>query len=268
MLPEVSVENLTLSKIVCGTNQFVGITHRWNPIDMLMHLRRFKDPGVVAKFMIYLFQELGINCTISSPRDKVYEAIKITEKEIGERFHWICSPSRRKTAKDLPPDVYKQIDWCVERDVSVCLMQRGYVDKAIDTENLVIGGDIPEHPPYEEISAYIRDKGMIPGMSSHLHETIKAIEKNNYDVPLLVMPYNKIGYLANTDINNLIKFVHGFKGQFLAIKPMAAGRVPPKEGIHFTLDNIRENDLMSLGFGKFDYCVEDGKILEDYFKSK
>ena len=80
MLPQISLEGLNLSKIVCGTNQFVGITHRWNPIDMLAHLRRFKEPKTVAKFLIYLFQEHGINCTISSPRDKVYEAIKITEK--------------------------------------------------------------------------------------------------------------------------------------------------------------------------------------------
>ena len=180
MIPKISLENLKLSKIVCGTNQFVGITHRPNPIEILAHLRRFKFAETVAKFMLHLFYEHGINCCISSPRDKIYKAIKLVEKETGEKYHWICSPSRRKTAKEVIRDVYQQIDWCVEREVSVCLMQRGYSDKAIDKENLILGGNSPKYPPYPDLSAYIRDKGMIPGITTHFHEVLLSIEKNNY----------------------------------------------------------------------------------------
>jgi len=108
MIPKISIENLELSKIICGTNQFVGITHRANPIDMLIHLRRFKDPKTVAKFMIHLLQEHGVNCCISSPREKIFNALKITENETGEKYHWICSPSERKTVKNLASDILKQ----------------------------------------------------------------------------------------------------------------------------------------------------------------
>lgn len=268
MIPKVSVENIQFSKIVCVTNQFVGITHRPNPFGIYAHLRRFRNPETVAKFMIYLFQEHGINCCLSSPRDKIYEAIKITEKEIGEKFHWICSPSMRRTAKDLPRDVFKQVDWCMERHVSICLMQRGYVDHAINKDEKVIGGYQPEYPPYPEISAYIRDKGMVPGLTSHFHETLIAAEENDYDAPVIVIPFNKIGFINTTSIDELKELIQKTKRQIIAIKPMAAGRIPPKEGLKFTLNNIKDNDLMAIGFGKFEYCVEDGKILEEYFNKQ
>ena len=268
MIPKISIENLELSKIICGTNQFVGITHRANPIDMLIHLRKFKDPKTVAKFMLHLFQEHGVNCTISSPREKIYKAIKIVENETGEKYHWICSPSERKTVKNLAPDIMKQIDWCAEKEVSVCIPHRSYTDKAIDKEKLIIGGGDSGFIPYPEISAYIRDKGMIPGLSCHYIEVLKAVEKNNYDAPLVVQPLNKKGFQSNAKPEVLIKAIQSTKVHIINIKPMAAGRIKPQEGLEFCLNNIKENDFLAIGCGKnFDDCIEDGQILENYFKS-
>ena len=44
---------------------------------------------------------------------------------------------------------------------------------------------------------------------------------------------------------------------------MAAGRLAPREALEFCLKNIKENDFLAVGFGKFEYCVEDGKILDE-----
>lgn len=267
MLPKISLEHLKLSKIVCGTNQFVGITHRYNFIEILAHLRRFKDPKTVAKFMIHLLQEHGINCCISSPRDKIYEAIQITQKETGEKYHWICTPSRRKTAKNIISDVYKQIDWCVDHEVSVCPLQRGYTDKAIDKNRLIIGGIDPIWPPYEEASAYIRDKGMIPGISTHYYEALQAVEKNDYDAPVIIHPLNSKAFCSNTEPRNVIEYIRKSNRQFIIIKPMAAGRIPPREGLQYALKHVKENDFIAMGFGKFEYCIENGKIVEELLKS-
>ncbi len=267
MIPKISLENLKLSRIICGTNQFVGITHRANPIDMIAHLRRFKRPETVAKFMLYLLQEHGVNCTVSSPRDKIYEAIKIVEKESGEKYHWICTPSGRKTAKNIPRDIYKQIDWCAERSISACFPHRNYTDKALNKEKLIIGGNNSKYPSYPELSACIRDRGMIPGLSSHYHETIIAVEKNDYDAVLIIQPLNKLSFQSDTNTEHLIDVIQKSKKQILAIKPMAAGRINPREGLRFALKNIKKNDFLAVGFGKFEYCVEDGKILEELLNS-
>ncbi|MFX0101899.1 MAG: hypothetical protein ACFFCS_20205 [Candidatus Hodarchaeota archaeon] len=295
MYPKIKLENLSLSKIVCGTNQFVGITHRPNPFEIQAHKRRFKEPETVAKFMIHLSQEYGVNCCVSSPREKVYDAIKITEKETGEKFHWICSPSIRPSVKGLDTNIFTQIDWCVDHDVSVCMPHRIYTDCVIDKENLVIGGTpfeelqgwmksygnivaiamrvysgIPIKTfkamykiPYPEISAYIRDKGMIPGLSTHYPESIKAVEKNGYDAPLINQPLNMKGYQSSVKPEELIKVIQGTKIQIQNIKPMAAGRLEPRPALEFCLKNIKKNDFLAVGFGKYEYCVEDGKILAE-----
>lgn len=284
MIPKISLENLMLSKIVCGCNPFVGITHRWNLIDIFLHLKRFKEPESVASFMIYLLQEHGINCCLSSPRDKIFEAIKITKYETGENYYWICTPSRRRTVKNLPKEVYKQIDWCAEKEVSVCMPHRDYTDNALDKNKLVIGERHPSLPSYPEVSSYIRDLGMIPGLSTHYHETIIAVEKNNYDAPLVIQPFNMIGYHfekgtrlwnywgdatrtptrhSSAIPEHLIKIIQNTKLQILNIKPMAAGRIRPRDALTFCLRNIKKNDFLAAGFSKFQHCVENGKIFEE-----
>lgn len=267
MIPKISLENLKLSKIVCGTNAFVGITHRNNPFGILANIKRFKKPQTVAKIMVHLLQEHGVNCCVSSPRDKIYQAIKIVEKETGEKYYWLCTPSRRKTVKNLAPDVFKQIDWCYEKGVSVCMPHRDYTDHAIDKKKLVIEGYKANLPSYPELSAYIRDKGMIPGLSSHFVETVQAVQKNKYDAPLVIQPLNIKGFQSDTNPEHLMKIIQDTKIQILNIKPMAAGRIDPKEAFSFCLKNIKKNDFLAVGFSKYEQCMEDGKIIEEILNS-
>jgi hypothetical protein len=268
MIPKINLENLKLSKIVCGTNQFVGITHRKNPIDIWMHIRRFKEASTVAKCMIYLVQNHGVNCCVSSPRDKLYEAIQMTMKETGEKFYWLCTPSRRGTVADLESDVYKQIDWCADHEVAVCMPHRDYTDNALDKKKLIIGGNAKDLPPYPEISAYIRDKGMIPGLSTHYIESIEAVEKNKYDAPLIIQPLNKIGFESDTDPETLTKKIQSTKIQILSIKPMAAGRIKHTEALPWVLQRIKPNDFLAVGHGKYEYVVENGKLVDSLLNSK
>lgn len=267
MIPKVNLENLKLSKVVCGTNQFMGITHRGNPIDIYFHMRRFKEASTVAKYMIYLVQNHGVNCCVSSPRDKIYEAMQITMKETGEKMYWLCTPSRRGTAKDLLSDVFNQIDWCVDHEVAVCMPHRDYTDHALDKQKLVIGGNAKDLPPYPDVAAYIRDKGMIPGLSTHYIETIEAVEKNKYDAPLIIQPLNKIGFESDTDPETLTKKIQSTKIQILAIKPMAAGRIKPDIGIPWALERIKPNDFIAVGHGKYKFIVENGIMLDKLLNS-
>jgi hypothetical protein len=262
LIPKLSLEKLKLSRMVCGTNQFMGITHRANPLDMLWHQIRFRKSETVARYFIYLLQNHGVNCCISSPRDKIFEAIQIAEKETGERFYWICTPSTRMTAKKMPLDIWKQIDWCVEHQVVVCMPHRDYTDNALNKSTLTIGGKSKDEPPYETIATYIRDKGMIPGLSTHYVESIDAVEKNHYDAKLIVQPLNKIGFESDTTPEILTKRIQTTKLTILNIKPMAAGRLTPQEAIPWCLERIKSTDFLAVGHGYFKYCVENAQLVE------
>jgi hypothetical protein len=268
MIPKISLEKLKLSRMICGTNQFVGITHRKNPIDIWAHKRRFKDYHTIANFFIYLIQNHGVNCCVSSPRDELFKAMEVAEKETGTKFHWLCTPSRRGTAADLVPDIYKQIDWCADHHVSVCMPHRDYTDNALNKEKLIIGGNAKDLPPYPEIAKYIRDKGMIPGLSTHYIESIEAVEKNCYDAPLIIQPLNKINFESDTKHELLIKKIQTTKLQILNIKPMAAGRISPKEALPWNLKQIKPNDFLAVGFGTYKYMVEDAKFVDELMNQK
>jgi len=270
MIPKIALENLELSRMVCGTNQFVGISHvigrfyrvgdpgliHRSPFSTFYYMHKFKDVGKIVEIMLYLAQEHGINCCVSSPRDAIHEAIQQVEKETGVKFHWLCTPSTRHTVPGLEGDIFKQIEWCADRGVSVCMPHRDYTDKALDVEANIIKG-------YPEISACIRDHGMIPGLSTHYIETIKAVEDNGYDAPLVIQPHNRIGFESDTEPTTLTTHIQETKLQILNIKPMAAGRIRPEEGLRWCLERIKPNDFLAVGFGDIKYAKEDAAFVEN-----
>ncbi|MEX2681240.1 MAG: hypothetical protein Q6373_006545 [Candidatus Sigynarchaeota archaeon] len=270
MIPRTTLEKLDLPRMLCGTNQFVGISHVYggfyrardpglihrSPLSTFYYLHKFKDIKKVIEIMLFLAQEHGVNACISSPRDNIYEAIQAVRKETGKPYHWICTPSTRLTAKDLPPDIWKQVQWCADHDVSVCAPHRDYTDKALDKATSTIKG-------YPEIAARIRDLHMIPGLSTHQVETIKAVEDNDYDAPVIVQPLNKIGFESDTDPETLARRIKETRLQIINIKPMAAGRLRPREGIEWCLQRIKTVDFLAVGFGDMKFAREDARIVEE-----
>jgi hypothetical protein len=218
-------------------------------------MHKFKDVQKIIEIMVYLAREHGINACISSPRDSIHEAIQAVQKETGEQFHGICTPSTRLTAKGLLPDIEKQLQWCADHDVSVCAPHRDYTDKALDKAAFTIKG-------YPEIAARIRDLKMVPCLSTHYVETIKAVEDNNYDAPVIIQPHNKLGFESDTDPDTLTRRIRETKLQIINIKPMAAGRIKPREGLEWCLQRIKPTDFLAVGFGDIKYAREDGRIVD------
>ncbi|MBN2153567.1 MAG: hypothetical protein JW839_19080 [Candidatus Lokiarchaeota archaeon] len=272
MIPRVMLEHLDLPRILCGTNQFVGISHVYggfyrvrdpglihrSPLSTFYYMHKFKDVKKVIEIMLFLAREHGVNACISSPRDVVHEAIQAVRRETGSPYHWVCTPSTRLTAKGLPPDVLKQIQWCADHEVSVCAPHRDYTDKALDRAAFTIDG-------YPQIAARIRDLKMVPGLSTHYVETLKAVEDNGYDAPVVVQPHNKIGFESDTDPDTLTRRIKETRLQVINIKPMAAGRLRPREGIEWCLQRIKPVDFLAVGFGDINYAREDARIVEEFF---
>lgn len=259
MIPSISLENLKLSKYVCGTNNFVGITHRLDLIYAPYYSLKFRKQERITEILRYLIEQ-GVNTIISSPRMRIYNAIQAVQNETGTKIHWICSPSTRKTVKGLEMDIFKQIEWCADHEVSVCMPHRNYTDYALDTKTMIIKG-------LEPILEYIRDKGMIPGLSCHFHHVIKAVEKHKYDVKLIVQPYNQIGFESDTDPFTLATLIQNTKISILNIKPLAAGRLEPKIALPFCLKSIKKNDFIAVGTPKLSHAKEIVSIFNQFFNS-
>jgi hypothetical protein len=259
MIPTITLENLKLSKYICGTNNFVGINHRLDFIYGPYYYLKFRKLERITEILLYLIEQ-GVNTIISSPRIRIYNAIQYVQKEIGTKIHWICSPSTRKTVKGLEMDIYKQIDWCADHEVSVCMPHRNYTDFALDLKLMTIKG-------LESILGHIRDRNMVPGLSCHYHKVIEAVEENNYDVKLIVQPFNQIGFQSDTDPFNLGKIIQKTKISILNIKPLAAGRLDPKIALPYCLKSIKKNDFVAVGTPKLSYAKEIISIFDKYYET-
>ena len=51
---------------------------------------------------------------------------------------------------------------------------------------------------------------------------------------------------------------------FVLMKTLAAGRVPPGEGLAFVAENAKPNDLVSIGFGSLEELEETVRIAEKW----
>jgi len=52
------------------------------------------------------------------------------------------------------------------------------------------------------------------------------------------------------------------------MKTLAAGRIPPNEGLKFVLDNIKDNDLITLGLGSCEEVEESLDIVNLHLSDK
>lgn len=253
MIPKVRLENVELSRLICGTNPFLGISHFTQSRDMF--LKEYFTVERIAEIMGYVMEEFGVNCCLSSPRDEIARAIDLVEKDIGEQYTWLCTPSSRNTAKDLPGDIFKQIEWCAEHGVRVCMPHRSYTDAFMNPSKGIIEG-LPE------IIEKIRDNDMIPGLSTHYHHAIKICERRDYDIPVIIQPLNVLGFQSDIEVNTLANLVRRTRIQIINIKPLAAGRVLPQVGLSFCFNSIKDNDLVACGFDNIMNADYDCQLVE------
>jgi hypothetical protein len=258
MIPAIPLESLSLCRLICGTNPFMGISHFTPSRDMFLQ-EYFADPATIAEIMIYLLEEFGVNACLSSPRDPMKQAIALVEKEYGEKYHWLCTPSARCTAEGIGDTLEAQIDWCAEAQVSVCLPHRSWTDAQLDPVNLRIRG-LPE------ACAHIRDRGMIPGISTHYYECIAACNKQQYDVAVIIQPVNVDGFQSNIEVNTLIGVIQNTRYPIIAIKPLAAGRLLPEVGLRFTYSVIKPTDFVACGFDCLQNADYDAQLVEQLLR--
>lgn len=235
---------MELSRLVCGTNAFCGISHFTPSRDMF--LAEYFTLERVIEIMTFVLEEFGVNCIVSSPRDNIARAIDAIEKETGTRYAWLCTPSARDTAKGAGQSLAEQVRWCADHHVAACLPHRSWTDAYMNTARMEIEG-------LEEVTAQVRDLGMIPGLSTHYYEAISICEQRKYDIPLIIQPLNVLGFQSNIEVNTLARKIKSTRIAILAIKPMAAGRVEPETGLEFAFRNVKDGDLVAAGFS----CLQD-----------
>jgi hypothetical protein len=99
----------------------------------------------------------------------------------------------------------------------------------------------------DEICRMIRERGMIPGLSTHVPETVIYADETGLDVETYIQIYNAMGFLMQVEVDWVAGVIHRAKKPVMMIKPFAAGQLRPFQALTFVWNTLRPCDLVTVG---------------------
>jgi len=89
----------------------------------------------------------------------------------------------------------------------------------------------------EEVLGLIRGIGAVPGISTHYPaDVIPKIDESGLDVNFYLVPINKMGFYMHPNKQTALEAIRRTKKPVIATKPLAWGRIPPKEAFEFLFE--------------------------------
>ncbi len=148
------------------------------------------------------------------------------------------------------------LDRCVELGATFCLPHQCVTDALLDR----MTGTIRDLNRYTRL---IRARGMIPGLSTHMPETVVIADRMNADVETYIQLYNAAGFLMQVEADWVMRIIANAKKPIMTIKPLAAGRLLPVVGLAFVWNTIRDQDMVTIGATTPDEACESIEISLD-----
>jgi hypothetical protein len=192
--------------------------------------------------IIEVFLAEGID-TIMGPLQipLLQEGIKEVEARTGRTLIIISTPAVN-WGDDA--DAMAQTEQIFDKELAlgarICMPHMFNTDALVDIRQRKIAN-------MDKYCRMIRDRGMVPGLSTHMPEAIVYADESDLDVETYLSIYNAAGFLMHLEIDWTHRLIWNAKHPVIAIKPMAAGRLPPLVGLAFSWATIRDIDMVAVG---------------------
>ena len=254
MFPRTVVGGVSVSRMIIGTNGFIGCSHATAARDAF--LQRHMDPKKVAD-ILEVFLNAGVD-TIMGHAPIAAEGIQEAQDRTGKKMIVITTPGMPVNPQVphhpmVSPQMPVPTDWGLDVDAvartldgeakggaTFCLPHQGTTDTLVDrTTHTIRYMDV--------IARMIRERGMIPGLSTHMPESIVYADETNLDVETYISIYNAAGFLMPVEADWVMRVISEAKKPVLTIKPLAAGKLLPPVGLAFVWNTIRACDMVAVG---------------------
>jgi len=242
--PRADIGGVSVSRLVIGTNWFLGYTHCTRAKSRSTE-RLVTDRDSIAE-IITVFLKAGVD-TIYLPHTKTClpDAMEEAEQRAGRRLVMISTPAfptDRRTALDgFDMDkVARILDDERSRGTDICMPHTSTTDLMVD----LCAREVRQMAP---VCAMMRERGMVPGLSTHMPESIVIADESSLDVETYAQPFNSKGFLMHIEVDWAARIISNAKRPVIAIKPMAAGQIRPFEALTFVWNAIRERDVVCAG---------------------
>jgi len=254
MFPRTIVGGVSVSRLIIGTNWFVGCSHNTAAKDL--YLKQNMDLKKITD-ILEVFLNAGVDAIIGNA-PIVFEASREAQQRTGKKMTIINTPGfvfsptvpghpmispKTPPAADWGLDVdavARCLDEEAKRGTIFCLPHQGTTDTLLDRCTHSI-----RH--MDVITRMIRERGMIPGLSSHMPEAIVYADETGLDVETYISIYNAMGFLMELEVDWTSRIIANARKPVLTIKPMAAGQLRPFQALAFVWNTIREQDMVAVG---------------------
>ena len=236
--PRTTVGGVSLPRLLVGSNWFLGWSHTSLAKDHFIKEYQTRE-RIVA--ILSTFLEHGIDAVMGPLSPHLDDSIREVELRTGRKIIRIYTPSfsldPEGGGEDRPEAVF---DRCAALGTTFCLPHQSVTDALIDRRAGVIR-DIDQY------TKMIRERGMIPGLSTHMPEAIVYADKAGADIETYLQPYNPAGFLMQVEADWVMKVIREARKPVMIIKPLAAGRILPVVGLAFVWSTIRDQDMVTIG---------------------
>lgn len=253
--PRTTVGGISLPRLLIGTNWFLGYSHTSRAKDQF--IKTYQDPKRVAD-IIAVFLEYGIDAVMGPTSDKLEAAVQEAEQRTGRGIIRIITP-HFNIVPGGPPEMEPErvFDICKEKyHATFCMPHQAITDALMDRMHKTIR-DIDKY------TALIRERGMIPGLSTHMPETIVYADRIGADVETYIQLYNAAGFLMQVEADWVQRIIQNAQKPVMTIKPLAAGRLLPIVGFSFVWNTLRDRDMVTIGTTTPDEARESIEISLD-----
>jgi hypothetical protein len=236
--PRTMVGDVSLPRLIIGTNWFLGYTHTSLAKDNF--IRRLQSRERITE-VLTVFLEQGIDAVMGPLSQHLEDAIRDAEDRTGRRMIRILTPSFNilpgGPSENEPEVVF---DRTKALGATFCLPHQCVTDALLDRMHGVIRD-------MDKYTRMIREREMIPGLSTHMLETVTIADKTEADVETYIQIYNAVGLLMQVEADWVMRVIRNAKKPVMTIKPLAAGSLLPVVGLSFVWNTIRDQDMVTIG---------------------
>jgi len=236
--PRTMVDNVSLPRMLIGTNWFLGFSHQSPSKDRLICSRSVSQIADILE----VFLQHGIDAILGFvANDRMYQAVQEAEQRTGKKLIIISTPGI--DVNDGPEADAKNneiFDLEAQRGSTIVMPHTSSTDVLLDKRARVIR-------KMDKICKMIRQRGMIPGLSTHEPETIVFADETDLDVGTYISIYNAAGFLMPIEIDWVNYIIRNAKKPVITIKPFASGRLHPFVGLNFSWSTLRPQDMVTVG---------------------
>ena len=255
-MKQIAVGGSSFSKILCGTNAFWGHSH-FSEARNAEYLARFNDETMEQTIQKCL--DLEINTVESCGNERIISILARLRQRNSNPIRLVGSTRIDETSEIKSHQ--QKLAFLLENRADICVIHAQFTDRP-RKERSIAG--------LKELVEQIHGAGLLAGVSTHRVDTVELCESRNYGIDTYLFPLNLSGFVypgfkGNDTVRDRVNIVRNVAKPFVLIKTLAAGRLPPDEGLHFVAENSKPNDLLSIGFGGPEEITETVRFVEKYF---